>query len=59
MDQKDKHQQDIIDEDLYEEIDDEALFDLVEEQRQKVLVRKKKQRSNWNQNVHFQSGRFG
>ncbi|GAA0440048.1 hypothetical protein GCM10008934_31480 [Virgibacillus salarius] len=41
MDQKDKHQQDIIDEDLYEEIDDEELFDLVEEQRQKVLAREK------------------
>ncbi|WP_249870213.1 S1C family serine protease [Oceanobacillus saliphilus] len=39
MDSKDKHSHDIIDEDLYEEIDDEELYELVQEERRKALER--------------------
>lgn len=39
MDKDSKHNHDVIDEDLYEEIDDEKLFELVETERKKALIR--------------------
>src|SRR5690625_1529112 len=39
MDHKSKEEHDVIDEDLYEEFDDETLYELVEEERQKALAR--------------------
>ncbi|WP_308437228.1 S1C family serine protease [Virgibacillus salexigens] len=43
MSSKDKRKRDIIDEDLYEEIDDETLFELVEQERQQALAREKEE----------------
>lgn len=39
MDKDSKHNRDVIDEDLYEEIDDEELIELVESERKKALIR--------------------
>ncbi|MEC5423737.1 serine protease [Virgibacillus sp. C22-A2] len=39
MDNKERNGHDIIDEDLYEEFDDEELYELVEEERKKALAR--------------------
>jgi len=44
MDQKDKKEHDIIDEDLYEEMDDEELYELVQEERRKALERAKERK---------------
>ncbi|WP_087973390.1 S1C family serine protease [Oceanobacillus rekensis] len=41
MDSKDNKRDDIIDEDLYEEFDDEELYELVQEERRKALERAK------------------
>lgn len=41
MDSKDNKPDDIIDEDLYEEFDDEELYELVQEERRKALERAK------------------
>jgi len=39
MEHKSKEEHDVIDEDLYEEFDDETLYELVEEERQKALAK--------------------
>lgn len=39
MDKEDKHNHDVIDDDLYEEIDDEELIELVETERQRALLK--------------------
>src|SRR5699024_11022441 len=44
MEHKSKEEHDVIDEDLYEEFDDETLYELVEEERQKALARAQESR---------------
>ncbi|ALX48741.1 S1C family serine protease [Lentibacillus amyloliquefaciens] len=42
----DKRNRDVIDDDLYEELDEEELYELVEEERQKALAKEKKKKGN-------------
>ncbi|RDW19853.1 S1C family serine protease [Oceanobacillus chungangensis] len=46
MDDKERNNNEIIDEDLYEEFDDEELYELVEAERQKVLQKEKNKKDN-------------
>lgn len=46
MDKRGENKHDIIDKDLYEEFDDEELYELVQEERRKALARAKEERDN-------------
>ncbi|WP_188456559.1 S1C family serine protease [Virgibacillus oceani] len=46
MTNRNRHDHDVIDDDLYEEIDDEELIMLVEQERQKALARSKQEKEN-------------
>ncbi|GGB59593.1 hypothetical protein GCM10011409_41270 [Lentibacillus populi] len=45
MDQKERKTRDVIDDDLYEEIDEEELIELVEEERKKAVERSQQEKS--------------
>lgn len=46
MEKKDRHKSDIIDEDLYEEFEDEELYELVQEARREALMRAEEEKSH-------------
>ncbi|API91122.1 hypothetical protein J32TS6_27410 [Virgibacillus pantothenticus] len=46
MDNEKQQKRDVIDEDLYEEIDEEELYALVQEEREKALARAKEEKEN-------------
>ncbi|WP_099157379.1 S1C family serine protease [Virgibacillus ndiopensis] len=46
MNNNNQYDHDVIDDDLYEEIDDEALFELVEQERKKSLARTRQEKEN-------------
>ncbi|MDY0407789.1 hypothetical protein [Paracerasibacillus soli] len=46
---------DIIDEDLFEDIDEEEMYELLQQAKRKLKPNSKKE----SQNVHFPNGHFG
>ncbi|WP_338111350.1 hypothetical protein [Oceanobacillus caeni] len=58
MDKKINDKTDIMDEDLYEEIDDDELYELVQEERRKALEREK-MRKHKSPKRPFPKWRFG